>query len=145
MDWTDLRCLGINYYINRIFILLPLWWTLSSLAYTGWRQNETLSQTECKQKEQGKAICQLCHAKTGLGTKVGSASQAMGLESKFPNLYFSFGLWTRLSIGSIVIVVSSNAKRDHFTYSSKGRKPAISWRNRQDVSTVYSWIVSHKR
>ena len=23
-DWTDLRCLGINYYINRIFILLPL-------------------------------------------------------------------------------------------------------------------------
>ena len=78
--WTELRCLGTNYYIiNRIFILLPLCvnFVLTSIHLPGGK-NESLSQTECKEKEQGKAICELYHAKTVLGTKVRALQARQG-------------------------------------------------------------------
>ena len=125
-DWTEMRCLGINYYIiNRNFILLSLCmnFVLTSIQV---RQRWELVPGRMQRKGTRQYVSFVMQ-KQDWALKWRPCKPGKGLESKFPNLhFFSSGLWTSTSIGSIVIVFSSNVKRDPFTYSSKGGKPVIS-------------------
>ena len=145
-DWTELRCLGTITLLTEFLFFCLCAWTLSSLAYTCLEAKmRACPRQNAKRRNKAKRYVSFVVQKRDWALKWRPCRPGKGLESKFPNLYFSFGLWTRLSIGSIVIIFSSNAKRDPFTSSSKGGKPAISWETERMWVQCTVELCPHKR